>query len=212
MLRYEQLLLENKAWSKEIQEADPEFFTRMAAQQKPQILWIGCSDSRVAPDDITQSKPGEIFTHRNIANVVSHTDLNLFSVMQYAVEALEITDIVVCGHYECGGVKAALSHTSMGTIDKWLRQIKDVYRIHKTELETIQDEKKKVDRLVELNVQEQIYNLAKTPLIQKAWKDHRRPYLHGWVFDLHDGIIKPVTEMSPGTQLDDDIYRFDNLD
>ncbi|PZP53449.1 MAG: carbonic anhydrase [Micavibrio aeruginosavorus] len=210
MLRHKQMLLENKAWSAEIQEADPTFFDRMANQQNPQVLWIGCSDSRVAPDDITQAKPGEIFTHRNIANLVVHTDLNLFSVVEYAVNVLGVTDIVVCGHYGCGGVKAALSRSSVGTIDKWLRYIKDVYRIHKTELDNL-DGEDKVNRLIELNVQEQIYNLAKTCLIQTRWKTNQAPYLHGWVFDLQSGTLKSIIDIAPETSLDDPIFEYDNL-
>lgn len=211
MLRHEQLLLENKAWAKEIKEADPEFFDRMANGQSPKILWIGCSDSRVAPDDITQSKPGELFTHRNIANMVVHTDLNLFSVVEYAVNVLKVTDIVVCGHYECGGVKAALSRSSVGTIDKWLRYIKDVYRIHKAEIDAIPDQDARVARLIELNVQEQVYNLAKSCLIQESWQKEKMPYLHGWVFDLKSGLLNSIVDIVPGTDLADPIYQYDNL-
>ena len=210
MLRHKQLLLENKAWASEINEADPQFFDRLAAQQNPQVLWIGCSDSRVAPDDITQSKPGEIFTHRNIANLVVHTDLNLFSVVEYAVNVLGVTDIVVCGHYGCGGVKAALSRSSVGTIDKWLRYIKDVYRIHKAEIDALPEDQK-VDRLIELNVQEQIYNLAKTGLIQNSWAKKKAPYLHGWVFDMKSGLLKSIAEMTPESSLNDPIFEYDNL-
>ncbi len=210
MLRHKQMLLENKAWAAEIQQADPTFFDRMASQQNPQVLWIGCSDSRVAPDDITQAKPGEIFTHRNIANMVVHTDLNLFSVVEYAVNVLGVTDIVVCGHYGCGGVKAALSRSSVGTIDKWLRYIKDVYRIHKKELDALEGEDK-VNRLIELNVQEQIYNLAKTCLIQTRWKNNQAPYLHGWVFDLQSGTLKSIIDIEPQSSLEDPIFEYDNL-
>lgn len=211
MLRYEQLLLENKAWAKEIKENDPAFFERLADGQQPKILWIGCSDSRVSPDDICQARPGEIFTHRNIANMVLHTDLNLFSVIQYAVEVLQVTDIVVCGHYECGGVKAALGRDSLGPIDKWIRNIKDVYRLHKAEVDALPEDKK-VNRLVELNVREQLHNLASTAVVQKSWKNRQRPYLHGWVFDLHDGILKQVADLAPGQFSGDEIYHYANLD
>ncbi len=210
MLRHKQMLLENKAWAEEISQADPTFFERMASAQNPQVLWIGCSDSRVAPDDITHSNPGEIFTHRNIANMVVHTDLNLFGVLEYAVNVLGVTDVVVCGHYGCGGVKAAMTNSSVGTIDKWLRSIKDVYRIHKAELDPLPEEQK-LNRLIELNVQEQVYNLAKTPLIQSMWGKEKRPYLHGWVFDMQTGLLKSVYDMTPETVFDDPIYAFDNL-
>lgn len=211
MLRYEQLLLENKAWAQEIKEADPQFFERLSQPQKPEILWIGCSDSRVSPNEITQCKPGQIFTHRNIANLVLHTDLNLFSVAQYAIEVLGITDIVVCGHYDCGGVKGALTQTSLGTIDKWLRHIKDVYSLHKMEIDALPEDQR-VNRLIERNVEEQILNLVKTPLIQGAWKKNKLPYLHGWVFDLPEGIIKPIIEIKPGDYPIDPVYQYNNLD
>ncbi len=208
MLRYEQLLLENKAWAQEIKDADPAFFERMAQSQNPDILWIGCSDSRVAPDDLTRARPGEIFTHRNIANLVVHTDLNMFSVVQYAVEVLKVTDIVVCGHYGCGGIKAALGNETYGTLDKWLRHIKDVYRIHKDEINAQPDEESRVNRLVELNVQEQLHHLASKSLIQRSWKENKSPYLHGWVFDMKEGIIKPILEVGPDSQNVDPIYRY----
>lgn len=210
MKPYEKLLLENKAWAKEQVEDDPEYFARLVDIQTPEFLWIGCSDSRVPADRITGTQPGEIFVHRNIANMVVHTDLNLLSVLQYAVEVLKVKHVIVCGHYGCGGVKAALTKNSLGIIDKWLRNIKDVYRLHKDEFATIQDDDKKLNRLIELNVQEQVMNLAKTSIIQRAWKTENRPDLHGWVYDLHDGIIKPVVEVPAGSRLDD-LYEFDNL-
>jgi carbonic anhydrase len=148
--------------------------------------------------------------HRNIANMVVHTDLNMLSVLQYAVEVLKVKHIIVCGHYGCGGVKAALSNLDFGIINKWLRNIKDVYRFHKEEFNDIHDEDQKVNRLIELNIHEQIMNLAKTSIVQKAWKNDNRPDLHGWVYDLHDGIIKPIVEIPAKTKLDD-IYEFDNL-
>lgn len=211
MEKFEELLLENKAWAKEIKDSDPEFFERLAQPQKPQILWIGCSDSRVSPEEITQCNPGEIFTHRNIANLALHTDLNLFSVVQYAVEVLGITDIVVCGHYDCGGIKAALGRTSFGTIDKWLRHIKDVYRFHKAEVDALETEEARINRLIELNVQEQVHNLAKTTLIQNAWKENKRPNLHGWVFDLPNGTIKQLLDIKPGEQIEESIYVYENI-
>lgn len=210
MKAYEKLLLENKAWAKEKLVDDPDFFERLVHVQTPEFLWIGCSDSRVPANEITGTNPGEIFVHRNIANMVVHTDLNLLSVLQYAVEVLKVKHIIVCGHYGCGGVKAAFGQHSFGIINKWLRNIKDVYRFHREEIDAIDTEEHKVNRMVELNVQEQVMNLAKTSIIQSAWKHHQRPHLHGWVYDLHDGIIKPVFEMVAGDHIDP-IYEFDNL-
>lgn len=208
---YERLLLENKAWAKEKLEDDPEFFTRLKNVQTPEILWIGCSDSRVPPDQITQTQPGEIFIHRNVANLVIHTDLNLLSVLQYAVEVLKVNHIVVCGHYGCGGVKAAMGRTSLGIIDKWLRNIKDVYRFHSDELDAIQNEGDRLNRLIEINIMEQVKNLAKTSIVQHAWNTRQGPHLHGWVYDLGDGIIRPIFEMSPGAALEHPLYEYDNL-
>ena len=189
---YDKLLSDNKEWAKEQTERDPEFFKRLALLQSPEFLWIGCSDSRVPADKITCTQPGEIFVHRNIANMVVHTDLNMLSVLQYAVEVLKVKHIIVCGHYGCGGVKAAMTQHSFGIINKWLRNIKDVYRIHKDEVNQFPDEDSRADRLIELNVVEQVYNLAKTSIVQSAWKHDNRPDLHGWVYGLKDGIIHPV--------------------
>jgi carbonic anhydrase len=207
---YDKLLLENKAWATEQVKNDPNFFKRLTHIQTPEFLWIGCSDSRVPADKITGTQPGEIFVHRNIANMVVHTDINLLSVLEYAVEVLKVKHIIVCGHYGCGGVRAAMEKHSLGIINKWIRNIKDVYRIHRKELEKESNIDDRTNRLVELNVQEQIMNLAKTSIIQKAWKYEQRPHLHGWVYGLNDGIIKPVCEMEPGTHIDP-IYEYDNL-
>ena len=207
---YERLLLENKAWAAEKVLDDPDFFKRLSALQKPEFLWIGCSDSRVPANEITGTQPGEIFVHRNIANMVVNTDLNMLSVLQYAVEVLKVKHVIVCGHYGCGGVKAALTQHSFGIINKWLRNIKDVYRFHRDEIDALEANEAKVDRLCELNVQEQVLNLAKTSIIQKAWKENNRPHLHGWVYGLQNGIINPIFEMAPGDHIDP-IYEFDNL-
>ncbi len=209
---YERLLLENKAWAKEMMEEDPQFFERLVNVQSPEFLWIGCSDSRVPPNEITQTRPGEIFIHRNIANMVVHTDLNMLSVLQYAVEVLKVKHIIVCGHYGCGGVKAAMSRQSLGIINKWLRNIKDVYRYHQEEVEACVSEDDKVNKLIELNVREQVYNLAKTSIVQKSWKKFNAPHLHGWVYDLHDGLLRPQIDLSPGDHLDHPIFEYDNLD
>jgi carbonic anhydrase len=210
MTTYEKLLLENKEWATKQVQIDPDFFSRLTHVQTPEFLWIGCSDSRVPADKITGTQPGEIFVHRNIANMVVHTDINLLSVLEYAVEVLKVNHIIVCGHYGCGGVKAAMGNHSLGIINKWLRNIKDVYRIHKDEIDKIENEEERTNKLIEFNVSEQIMNLAKTSIIQKAWKHNQRPHLHGWVYGLNDGIIKPVCEMEPGTHIDP-LYEYDNL-
>ncbi len=210
MKSFEKLLLTNKAWAKEKVDDDPEYFLRQATIQTPEFLWIGCSDSRVPANEVTGTAPGEIFVHRNIANMVVHTDLNLLSVLDYAVNHLKVKHIIVCGHYGCGGVKASMTQHSLGIINKWLRNIKDVYRIHRDEIDGIQDEEARADRLVELNTKEQVMNLAKTSIIQAAWKHHQRPHLHGWVYGLKDGILNPVFDMAPGTHIDP-LYEYDNL-
>lgn len=210
MKTHERLLLENKAWAAERIEEDPEFFKRLENIQTPEFLWVGCSDSRVPANEITGTQPGEIFVHRNIANMVVHTDLNLLAVLEYAVHYLKVKHIIVCGHYGCGGVKAAMTRHSFGIINKWLRNIKDVYRFHKDELDAIPGESDRVDRLVELNVMEQAMNLAKTSIVQRAWHQEQRPHLHGWVYGLKDGIIKPVCHIPPNTPIDD-LYSFDDV-
>ena len=210
MKKYEQLLLQNRAWVAQKNLEDKDFFSRLANVQKPEFLWIGCADSRVPANEITGTQPGEIFVHRNIANMVIHTDLNLLSVLQYAVDVLKVKHIIVCGHYGCGGVKAAMTNHNFGIINKWIRNIKDVHRFHREEVDAIKDEKAQINRMVELNVQEQVLNLAKTSIIQKAWKERNAPHLHGWVYDLQDGLIKPIQEMQAGTHIDA-LYEFDDL-
>ena len=201
MKSYEKLLLENKAWAAEQVGKDPEYFSRLSHLQMPEFLWIGCSDSRVPANEITNTAPGEIFVHRNIANMVVHTDLNMLSVLQYAVQVLKVKHIIVCGHYGCGGVRAALSHQDLGLINKWLRNIKDVYYFHKDELQGLEGDAR-VDRLTELNVQEQVMNLAKTSIVQMAWRSENRPTLHGWVYRLTDGILHNLIRMEPNTAID----------
>jgi len=211
MESYEKLLLENKAWASEKVNDDPEYFNRLAHIQTPDFLWIGCSDSRVPANEITGTQPGEIFVHRNIANMVVNTDVNLLSVLDYAVTHLKVKHVIVCGHYGCGGVKAAATQNDFkAVLNMWLRNIKDVYRLHREELESIKDEEKRTDRLVELNVCEQVNNLAKTSIIQRAWKQNNAPDLHGWVYGLKDGIIKPVFEMKASTHIDP-LYEYDDL-
>ncbi len=211
MTPYDKLLLENKAWAHEKVEQDPEYFSRLAHLQTPEFLWIGCSDSRVPANEITNTQPGEIFVHRNVANLVIHTDVNLLSVLDYAVSYLKVKHVIVCGHYGCGGIKAAMTnHDYKQVLNMWLRNIKDVYRLHQAELESIKDEETKTDRLVELNVKEQVLHLAKTSIIQRAWKNEQRPHLHGWVYGLSNGLIKPVFEMEANTPIDP-LYEYDDL-
>lgn len=210
MNTYEKLFLENKAWAKEKVMDDPNYFERLVNIQTPEFLWIGCSDSRVPANEITGTQPGEIFVHRNIANMVVHTDLNLLSVLQYAVEYLKVKHIIVCGHYGCGGVKAALTNHNFGIINKWLRNIKDVHRIHREELDSMKEPEQQLNKMIELNVVEQVMNLAKTSIVQKAWKENQVPHLHGWVYDLHDGIAKSIFELPAGTHIDP-LYEFDDL-
>ncbi len=189
---------------------DPAFFQKLSLQQSPQYLWIGCSDSRVPANEIVGLMPGELFVHRNVANVVVHSDLNCLSVAQYAVEVLKVRHIIVCGHYGCGGVRAASEHKNLGIINNWLRNIEDVFRFHRDELMAIPNEQQRVDRLVELNVEEQVLNLAKTSIVQRAWKHKQETTLHGWVYGIDDGIIKPLTQVE-GTDAIDPVYRYDNL-
>jgi len=204
------LLDSNKAWAAERVKEDPRYFARLAEIQQPEFLWIGCSDSRVAANVITGTQPGEIFVHRNIANMVVHTDLNVLSVIEYAVNVLHVKHVIVCGHYGCGGVRAAAGHQSLGLINNWLRNIEDVFRFHHHELMSISDENQRINRLVELNVEEQVLNLAKTSIIQKAWKHHQRPTLHGWVYGLDTGILKPLCRVEDESVLDP-VSRYDNL-
>ncbi|WP_297337400.1 carbonate dehydratase [Algoriphagus sp.] len=209
MNQYEKLLLQNKSWSEEMSEQDKNFFTRLAHQQKPKFLWIGCSDSRVPANEITGTDPGEIFVHRNIANMVVHTDLNLLSVLQYAVEVLKVEHIIVCGHYGCGGVEAAISHNNLGLINKWLRNIKEVYLTYEQELNQIENHTEKVNRLVELNIQEQCADLLKTSIVQKAWLERKGPHVHGWVYGLDNGLVKELLTIEPDIENINPIFRYD---
>ena len=210
MDKVKELLKNNQSWARVMVAQDVNYFKRLADLQTPEFLWIGCSDSRVPANEITGTQPGEIFVHRNIANMVVNTDLNLLSVLEYAVNQLKVKHVIVCGHYGCGGVKAAMTKHNFGIINKWLRHIKDVYRFHRDEINEINDEEKRTDRLVELNVKEQVLNLAKTSIIQKAWQYEERPTLHGWVYGLKNGIINPVFKMVPHTHIDP-LYEYDDL-
>jgi carbonic anhydrase len=211
MRSYEKLLSDNKTWAAGMVKNDPAYFERLSHLQTPEFLWIGCSDSRVPANEITGTQPGEIFVHRNIANMVVHTDVNLLSVLEFAVVHLKVKHVIVCGHYGCGGIKAAMTnHDYKQVLNMWLRNIKDVYRLHRDELEAIDDLEKRADRLTELNVREQVMHLAKTSIIQRAWKHEQRPQLHGWVYGLKDGIIKPVFEMGANSAIDP-LYEYDDL-
>ncbi|MEO6681647.1 MAG: carbonic anhydrase [Ginsengibacter sp.] len=202
MDRYQELIKKNKQWASSQLKEDPQYFERLIELQSPEILWIGCSDSRVPADKITGTQPGEIFVHRNISNLVIHTDLNMLSVLQYAVEILKVKHIIVCGHHNCGGVSAAMDHKSYGLIDQWIWHIKNVYRMHRQEIDALSTPQERHQLLTELNVKEQVLNLAKTPIIQKAWRKDQKPHLHGWVYDLRDGLINPVFDMDAGTEID----------
>ena len=208
---YRQLLENNKKWVASKIESDPEYFTRLANGQQPPILWIGCSDSRVPANEIIGAQPGEVFVHRNIANMVVHSDMNMLSVLDYAINALKVKHVIVCGHYGCGGVQTAMTNKHVGIIDNWIRHIKDVYRLHHEELNSIADEKKKFDRFVELNVQEQVWDLAKTSIIQKAWESGQQVHLHGWVYDIKDGIIQDLDITLKDNHSLEEVYQL-NLD
>lgn len=189
---YNALLEGNREWVREKLEADPDFFNKLSKGQSPQVLWIGCSDSRVPANEITRTQPGDIFVHRNIANMVVHSDMNLLSVLDYAVNILKVKHVIVCGHYGCGGVKAAMENGQHGLVDNWLRHIKDVYRTHTQELDSIKDSEERFKRFVELNVIEQVFDLSKTSIIQNAWQNRSLPVVHGWVYSLESGLIKDL--------------------
>jgi carbonic anhydrase len=208
MKDYNKLLLNNKAWAKERLNLDENYFTELAKDQKPLFLWIGCADSRVPAEEVTNTQPGEVFVHRNVANLVVHTDMNMLSVLQYAVEVLKVKHVIVCGHYGCGGVKAAMGNQDLGLINKWLRNIKEVYDKHNYELKNVSDETQRFDRLVELNVEEQVKNLSKTSIVQRAWANRDLPHLHGWVFDMRTGIIKEVINIEAHSEIDD-IFKYE---
>ena len=204
---YKKILDNNKKWVENKLAISPEYFKNLADGQNPPLLWIGCSDSRVPANEIIGAEPGEVFVHRNIANMVVHSDMNMLSVLDYAVNALKVKHVIVCGHYGCGGVKAAMGNTSIGIIDNWIRHIKDVYRFHQDELDAIENEKERFNKFVEINVKEQVMNLAKTSIVQNAWKNGQELSLHGWVYGLNDGY---VTDLDVNFSCDkdlDDVYQ-----
>lgn len=206
---YKKLLDGNKQWVAEKLKEDAEFFSKLAHGQNPPLLWIGCADSRVPANEITNTKPGEVFVHRNIANMVVHTDMNMLSVLDYAVQILKVKHIIVCGHYGCGGILAALSNSHFGLIDNWLRNIKDVYRLHQKELDAITNQEEKARRMVEINVIEQVYNLAKTSTVQNAWETNQPLHLHGWAYDVANGVIKDLDVTVRDDRDLGGIYKFD---
>lgn len=206
---YRKILDNNKQWVQDQLAIDPDYFSDLSKGQNPPLLWIGCSDSRVPANEIIGAKPGEVFVHRNIANLVIHTDMNMLSVLDYAVNALKVKHIIVCGHYGCGGVKAAMGNESIGIIDNWIRHIKDLYRIHEVELKSIENETKRFNRLVELNVIEQVYDLAKTSIVQNAWKIGQDLSLHGWVYGLNSGYVTDLNVNFSCNKDLDEVFKLD---
>ncbi len=200
---YKKIIEGNKNWVASKINEDPEYFEKLSKGQSPPLLWIGCSDSRVPANEVIGAQPGEVFVHRNIANMVVHSDMNMLSVLDYAVNVLKVKHVIVCGHYGCGGVKAALGNDSIGIIDNWIRHIKNVYRLHHTYLDSIVDETKRFDAFVEINVKEQVFDLAKTSIVQGAWKNGGDLNLHGWVYGLNSGIVKDLqVNLSSNKDLD----------
>lgn len=206
---YQNLFENNKKWVNHMNESEPGFFDKLSKGQQPQFLWIGCSDSRVPANEITGTIPGEVFVHRNIANMVIHTDMSMLSVLDYAVNVLEVKHIIVCGHYGCGGVNAAMGNKSVGLIDNWLRHIKDVYRLHKDELNAIEDPKERSNRFVELNVQEQVLDLAKTSIVQNAWAQGRFLQVHGAVYDITNGLLVDLELLTSNSDSMEGPYVFE---
>ena len=206
---YNKLLSNNKEWVEEMTSKDKDYFENLSKGQNPPVLWIGCADSRVPANEITGTHPGELFVHRNIANMVVHTDMNMLSVLDYAVNHLKVQHVIVCGHYGCGGVQAAMQNKSLGLINKWVRNIKEVYKDNLTELKKIDSEKKRFDRLVELNVKAQVYDLAKTSVVQQKWQDKSGLQIHGWVYDLHDGIIKDLKVSMESAEHLNEVFKLD---
>ncbi len=204
----QKLFEQNEIWAEQRLAEDPEYFSTLAKQQSPKFLWIGCADSRIPANEILGLKPGEIFVHRNIANLILHSDMNCLSVIQYAVEVLKVEHIIICGHYGCGGVKAAMSNTQHGMIDNWLRQIKDTYCRFQDELESITNEEKRVNLLCEKSVLKQIENLVHTPIIQNAWMNKQPLHIHGMIYDLSNGLLKHLGLTISGKDQVHPIYQF----
>lgn len=193
MRTLKQLFANNRDWASRITADDPEFFQKLSRQQRPQYLWIGCADSRVPANQIVDLMPGDIFVHRNVANVVVHSDLNCLSVLQYAVEVLQVTDVIVCGHYGCGGVQAALNNSRFGLIDNWLRHVQDVKNKHLAALDALDNYRNRLDRLCELNVIEQVVNVCQTTIVQEAWDRGQSLAIHGWIYSIEDGLLRDLS-------------------
>jgi carbonic anhydrase len=208
MEQCKRLLLANRAWATERLKIDPEYFAKRVKTQAPEFLWIGCSDSRVPAEEITGAEPGELFVHRNVANIVVPTDIDMLSVVQYAVEALNIQHIIVCGHYNCGGVKSAMTTRSVGPINLWLQPLRDVYGINREEIDSVADEQGRWDRLVEINVRAQVCTLAKTAIIRRAWQRQPGPEIHGWVYNLRTGFLNELVSMHAEAKADN-VYPFE---
>ena len=204
---YKKILDNNKVWVQNALEKDPNYFKDLAKSQTPPLLWIGCSDSRVPANEIIGAKPGEVFVHRNIANMVVHSDMNMLSVLDYAVNVLKVKHVIVCGHYGCGGIKAAMGNDSIGIIDNWIRHIKDVYRLHQNHLDSITDENERFNTFVELNVKEQVFDLAKTSIVQSAWKSGQDLSLHGWAYGLNSGFVTDLNVNFSSDKDLDDVYQ-----
>jgi len=203
----EELLDMNQAWAKKVAQEQPELFTTLAQQQAPKYLWIGCSDSRVPANEIVGLLPGELFVHRNVANLVKHVDFNCQSVIQYAVDVLKVEHIIVCGHYGCGGIKVALENTNAGISDYWLRSVKDIFLRHREELQSFQNQEACLSRMCEINVAKQVANLAHSKIVQTAWQKNQTLEIHGWIYGLHDGVIKDLKVSHKGLDDVDDIYQ-----
>ncbi len=202
------LMENNRRWANERVASDPDFFKRLATGQKPEILWIGCSDARVSAPDFVGLQPGELFVHRNIANVVYHTDINCQSVLEYAVEALKVRYIVVCGHYNCGGIRHAMENTEFGIIDNWLKEVKDVYQAHRDELRAIEDTTACLNRLTELNVRHQALNVCRTSIVQKAWARGEELSVHAWIYNVNDGLVHDLKYSFRDTYSVEPVYRY----
>lgn len=206
---FKQLFINNKDWADRIEKEQPGFFKQLSEQQAPEYLWIGCSDSRVPANEIVGLLPGELFVHRNVANLVLHSDMNCLSVLQYAIDILKVKHILIVGHYGCGGVKAAMTKQRVGFVDNWLRNVKDVYAIHRDEVDSIVDENERLNRLIELNVMEQVRNLCHTSFVQEAWERDQPLTIHGWVYSLRNGRVKDLRVSHSSADKIDDIYAFD---
>lgn len=197
----------NRVWARRMRERDPDFFARLRQQQRPKLLWIGCSDSRLPPDRIIGKRPGEVFVHRNVANVVVHTDVNCLSVLQYGIDILEVRHVIVCGHYDCGGVRAALQSQPLGILDTWVRHLRDVQLLYRDQLDALADPEQKTDRLCELNVVAQVANVCRTSIVQEAWRRGRSLAVHGWIYSVSDGLLRDLDITVKDAEQIPDRYR-----